>query len=198
MPVAIRRRAMNAPNHSLTIAAVMLAVFLAGCDMLIYDDLGPNGAYSDGDFEYAIHRGAVLTRLGRNPFDISGARFRDLMLDNMRGNNRVGIPADFVTRASDRTIEIYKVVAVFNLAVGVDDSDLCQGADAVTIAPSPETIRLHMAFCMGDLLLSSGWGTARGITGPDDPRLATLIRRVTYAMIPKYGLEGDDGRIFIP
>ena len=149
---------MNALNHSLSLAAVMLAVFLAGCDMLIYDDLGPNGAYSDGDFEYAIHRGAVLTRLGRNPFDISDARFRGLMLDNMRGNNRVGISADFATRASDRIIEIYKVVAVFNLAVGVDDGDLCWGADAATISPTPEAIRLHMAFCMGDLLLSSGLG----------------------------------------
>jgi hypothetical protein len=172
----------------MTFAAVLLTLFLGGCDMMIYDDVGPRGSYSEGDFDYAVRRGAIVTRLGGNPFAISGERFRRLMLDNMSGNTR-SIHADFVTQASDRTVEIYQVVSVFNLAIGVDDGDLCQGPNAVAIAPSPGEIKLHMAFCMGDQLQSSSWGTARGIKGPDDPRLATLIRRVTHALIPAQGQD---------
>ncbi len=174
---------MTAPNLSLTSAAVLLAVSLGGCDGVIYDFPGPRESYFDGDFEYATHRGAIVTELGGNPFAISGERFRDLMLDNMSGYTR-GRPADFVTAPSERTLPPHKAVAVFNLALGEDDSNLCDGPGAVAIEPSPGRIRLDMAFCIGDELISSAWGYATGVGGADDPKLRKLIRGVTYALIP--------------
>ena len=185
------RNEVTAPNLSLTCAAVLLAVSLGGCDVIIYDEIGPRGSYFNGDFEYATHRGAIVTELGDNPFAISDERFRALMLDNMRGNNR-GRPADFVTAPSERTLPVYKTVAVFNLAIGVDDSDLCDGPGAVAIEPSPGRTRLDMAFCIGDELVSSAWGYATGVGGPDDPKLRKLIRGVTYALIPADD-QNDDG-----
>ncbi len=188
---------MTAPNPSLTCAAVLLAASLGGCGVVIYDYPGPRGSYYNGAFEYATHRGAIVTELGGNPFAISNERFRDLMLDNMTGNTR-GRPADFVTAPSERTLSVYKAVAVFNLATGVDDSDLCDGPGAVAIEPSPGRTRLDIAFCIGDELVSSAWGFATDLSGPDDPKLRELIRGVTLALLPADDQLGDDDDDNIP
>lgn len=155
-------------------------------DIIVYEVEPPSLSYYDGNFEYATHRGAILTRIGGNPFDMPADRFRALVRDHMRGANWGG-PVEFTPQAGERTLPPYKVVAMFNLKRIYDSDDLCRGIDDVeTVAPSPRGLRLNMAFCLGDAAKSAAWGTARNVSGPDDPKLRALIRQVTVLLVPTF------------
>jgi hypothetical protein len=58
---------------------------------MIYGDTSPRASYHQGDFEYAIHRGAIIAEVGGNPFAMTGGRFRDLTLKHMAGINYAGL-----------------------------------------------------------------------------------------------------------
>ena len=62
-------------GHRIALAmAVVLAV--AGCaDILVYEVSPPRLSYFDGDFEYATHKGAIVTKIGGDPFAIGSKRF---------------------------------------------------------------------------------------------------------------------------
>lgn len=176
------------------VAGALLA--LAGCSAVTVEDAPPpRFSYTNGDFEYATHKGAIVTEVVGNPFGIARQAFQDRVLSLMKGQNR-GRPADFVATGGDRTFAPYKVVAAFNMPPYISGHDLCKGSAAL---PPPRAggspLTLGMAFCIGDQLKTDAKGRAATVAGIDDPRFAQLVRGVTEAMIPTHdGLDdGDDG-----
>lgn len=187
-------------GHRIALAmAVVLAV--AGCaDILVYEVSPPRLSYFDGDFEYATHKGAIVTNIGGDPFAIGSERFGALVRGHMQGASW-GAPVEFTASASDRTVPPYKVVAMFNLKPSYDGDDLCRSMDGVeTVPPSAARLRLDMAFCFGDAAKSMVWATARNLSGPDDPKFRTLIRDVTLLLIPTFTKQDtdDDTPVLVP
>ncbi len=175
--------------------AVAAALILGGCSgIVVYEYPGPQRSYYDGDFEYATHKGAIVTEVYGNPFPMPTDRFRDLVLAHMKDAAN-GPPASYVAAASQTTVASYKVVAVFNAATGSDTDDMCaDGAAVTTTAPGPR-VRLDLVFCLGDQVKTEVAGTVSGLTGTADPKFRALVRAVTHAMIPSQDAEdtGDDG-----
>lgn len=172
------------------------ALFAVGaCSAVSVEDTPPpRYSYRDGDFEYATHKGAIVTEVVGNPFGGSRQQFESRVLGYMKGQNR-GKPADFVAAGGDRTLAPYKVVAAFNMPSYISPHDLCKGSASL---PPPQagagSITLGIAFCIGDQLKSDATGRVAQLSGTDDPRLGELVRRVTEAMIPPYdGLDSGSG-----
>jgi len=165
--------------------AMATALALGGCSSVWVDDLPPpRYSYNEGDFEYANHKGAILTQIVGNPFAIPDDQFRSAALAHMQGQNR-GTPAKFVAAPSKETLAPYKVVAAFNMPANIDGYDLCKGPGA--LPPSPKRtgpVTLNMAFCFGDEIKSDARGSVYDLRGIDDPRFADLVRSVTQAMLP--------------
>ena len=177
-----------------TLTAAAASLMLGGCSgIVVYDPPGPQTAFFDGDFEYATHKGAIVTEVRGNPFAMPRDRFRDAVLGHMKGANK-GIPADFVAAASARTILPYKVVAAFNVDPATSADELC-GGTAQTAAASAAGARLDMVFCFGDDVKTEVAGTATGVKSTNDPRFRELVRLVTLALIPAQDAEdaGDNG-----
>ncbi len=185
------------PSTGKISCAVAAALILGGCSgIVIYEDPGPQRAYWDGDFEYATHKGAIVTEIHGNPFPMPMDRFRDLVLVHMKDAAK-GPPASFVATASQATVAPYKVVAVFNAATGSDTDDMCaDGAAVPRTAPGPRA-RLDLVFCLGDQVKTEVAGTVSGLTGTADPKFPEFIRSVTHALIPSQDAEdtGDAGGV---
>lgn len=163
-----------------------LAALLAtsACDgIVISERTAPRLTYFEGDFEYAIHKGAILTEVGAGPFKMPADRFEAMVRDYMRGANQ-GPEVDFAPKASDKTLLPYKVVAAFNPKVFYDGDDLCGGVKTLEAEPPSQRLRVVMAFCFGDAAKSVVVGTAPEVSGPDDPELRALIRQVTLYLVP--------------
>lgn len=173
--------------------ALAAALVLSGCSSVWVNDLPPpRYSYNDGDFEYANHRGAILTQIAGNPFNIPDSQFRSAALAYMQGQNR-GTPAKFVLKPSKETLPPYRVVAVFNLEPGYNGYDVCKGPAALPRPPKRTgPVTLVMAFCYGDEVKSDANGSVENLTGITDPRFKELVNRVTEAMLP----SGDGMEMF--
>lgn len=179
-----------------TLTAAAASLMLGACSgIVVYDPPGPQTSFYDGDFEYATHKGAIVTEVRGNPFAMPTDRFRDLVLGHMKGANK-GIPADFVAAASARTIVPYKVVAAFNVDPATSADELC-GGTARTGAASAAGARLDMVFCFGDDVKTEVAGTAIGVKSTADPRFREFVRLVTLALIPAQDSE-DVGETAVP
>jgi hypothetical protein len=178
------------------LAVVIAALTLAGCsDVWVDDAPPPRYSYNNGDFEYANHRGAILTQIVGNPFNIPDDQFRRAALAYMQGQNR-GTPAKFVLTPSTETLPPYKVVAAFNLPADYTGYELCKGPGALPRTPKRTgPVTLAMAFCFGDEVKSDARGSVADLRGINDPRFKELVNRVTEAMLPAGdGMEMfDDG-----
>jgi hypothetical protein len=167
------------------LAALVAALALGGCSSVWVDDLSPpRYNYNNGDFEYATHKGAIVTQIVGNPFSIGDDQFRSATLAQMQGRNR-GRPAKFVSAPSQETLAPYKVVAAFNMPPDITGYELCKGPGA--LPPSAKRtgqVTLGMAFCFGDDVKSDARGWVSDLRGIDDPRFAELVNRVTEAMLP--------------
>lgn len=169
----------------LGLAALAGVLALGGCSNIwVSDSPPPRYGYNDGDFEYANHKGAIVTQIVGNPFNVPDDQFRAAALAQMQGQNR-GTPAKFVLSPSNETLAPYKVVAAFNMPANVDGYDLCKGPGA--LPPSPKRtgpVTLGMAFCFGDEVKSDARGSVSNLRSIDDPSFAELVRQVTLAMLP--------------
>jgi hypothetical protein len=156
------------------------------------DTPSPRYSYFVGDFDYAVHKGAILIQIVGNPFNVPDNAFRNVALAHMQGQNR-GKPAKFVTVPDTETLPPFKVVAAFDMPANIDGYDLCKGPAALPVPPKQTgQVTLNMAFCYGDQLKSDARGWVYDLRRVDDPRFASLVKQVTLAMIP----TGDKERMF--
>ncbi len=180
--------------------AVAAALILGGCSgIVVYEYPGPQRSYYDGDFEYATHKGAILTEVHGNPFPMPTDRFRDLVLAHMK-NAPSGLPVSFVARQSRETLPGYKVVAVFNAAPGSDADGMCANGAAEPRTGAGANVRMDLVFCLGDEVKTEVAGKVTSIKDVQDPRFRAFVRTVTYAMIPVQDAEdtGDGGDNITP
>ncbi len=178
------------------IAVLGLSALLVGaCNIvLVNDNPGPRWSYFDGDFEYATHRGAIVTEVTGNPFGGNQGSFANTVRSQML-NQVSGAPAEFVSAHGPKTVRPYKVVVAFNAPPNHDGHDLCQKGANTPSQPSSGTLRMGIAFCIGDSLKSDASGQVSGLTGIGDAKFMELVQEVTRAMIPPQDGEdvGDGG-----
>lgn len=192
---------MGRMGRTTGMAAALALTTLAGCSAVYVDDLSPpRHNYHDGDYEYAVHKGAIVTQIVGNPFGIPEDAFRNAVMDRMQGHTRTNLHGRFVAAPTDQTIAPFKVVAAFNMPSNIDGHVLCKGPSAL---PPPMIVTgqmtLDMAFCFGDGLKTEARGRVAGVSGMEDPKFTSLVRRVTEAMIPaRDGMSTFEGGGSVP
>lgn len=170
-------------------------LLLGGCNaVMVNDNPGPRWAYFDGDFEYATHKGAIVTEIAGSPFSGDQKDFaktvRDLMRDQVSG-----APAEFVEEHGEKTVRPYKVVVAFNAPSDHDGHDFCSKGTETPSHRSAGSLSMAIAFCIGDSLKTEASGRVAGISGAGDAKFKALVQEVTRAMIPPQDAEdaGDGG-----
>ena len=116
--------------------ATLLAV--SGCvGMVVVHEPVDTQSYYDGAVEYAASKGELRVEVVGNPYGTDKKQFDEQVVTQMRGAN-YGPPVTFTTRASEKTRQAFKVVAVFNAPKGLTAEALCAcGATDVDPRNSP-------------------------------------------------------------
>lgn len=171
-----------------------LSALLLGCaggTIITQDHAVPAPSYFNGDFDYATRLGAIRTEVAGLPFDTDPKTFQASVRSLMDRQNR-GVPARFVAEHGDDTDPAFKVVVAFNLAPRYSGVDLCRGTEGLQMLGPARTVKVDMAFCIGDQLKTETQGRLIGGTpGPDDRQFAALVRQTTRTLIP--ARDGHDG-----
>lgn len=174
--------------------AVAALALLAACDgVIVTQPVGPQ-RYSNGDFEYAARNGAMKTEVVGNPFG-AAPNFAPLVIEYMQNANR-SVPVKFVLAPEGGGSAPFHVVMAFNPPQGSVARDACSQAGSLPTATRTTAVYLFSVFCSGDVPMSEASGTVADLTGPDDPKLRSLVRQVTYALIPGYDQKGVGATTF--
>jgi hypothetical protein len=175
--------------------AVTALALLAGCDGVVVTEPVGVQRYSNGDFEYAARNGVMKTEIVGNPFGGAAPNFAPRVIEYMQNANR-GIPVKFALEPEGRGSAPYHVVMAFNPSRGSLARDACSQAGSLPTSPGTGSVFLFSVFCAGDVALSEASGSVANLSGPDDPRLRSLVRQVTYALIPGYDHKGVGASTF--
>ena len=166
------------------LSTAFMALAIAGCNLVFVQDTpGPRANYFDGDFEFATHKGAIVTVVAGNPFGLPKNEFDSAVRRDMTNAVTIG-KAKFVAAADNETVAPFKIVVAFNTAPGISNHDLCKhGAQTPSQANKGE-INVKMAFCDGDNLKSGTAAWIAGASTTSDKRFKDLIKQAAIAMIP--------------
>ena len=166
------------------LSAAAMALLIAGCSLVIVEDLpGPRANYFDGDFEYATHKGAIVTVIAGNPFGLPKTQFDNDVRDLLTKSVIIGT-AKFVANAGSKTVAPFKVVVAFNTIPSIDNHDLCaQGGQTPTV-PQTGEINVKMAFCDGDNLKSGSAAWVSGAVAADGGKFKDLVKQAAISMLP--------------
>jgi hypothetical protein len=177
-------------KHSKVFATVIATLAIAGCSFVVVEDLpGPRANYFDGDFEYATHKGAIVTMVAGNPFGLPKQQFDDAVRRNLASSVIIGT-AKFVADPSEETLAPFKVVVAFNTASSIDNYDLCEKGANTPIASHPGQMNVKMAFCDGDNLKSGSVAWVGGASSVDDRKFKDLVKQAAISMLPSQ--DGED------
>lgn len=169
----------------LSASTALVALVLVGCsaDVLVYDAFGERGGYHAGELDYAGRKGAIHTVIAGNPFGGDKAKFDAYVLSKMQGQNR-GTPATFVPAAGPQTDPLYRTVVAFNMPKNIDADRMCREGAKLPADSGDGTVRMSIAFCVGDTSKSDASGIAYRVANLDDPKFTRLVRETTFVMIP--------------
>lgn len=172
-------------RQTLLAAPFAIAVLVGGCTAGGPTVRQPTGAqpYLQGDFQTAVSRGAIPTVVMASPGTTGHEAFAERVRDYMR-LGAADARARFVPRLGAPTPEEYSMVLMFNGPIGVSARQLCAIDARFPTRPIGERIYLQAAFCYGDGMLSEAEGELTGITGPNDPRIRTLVSQIVLALHP--------------
>ncbi len=151
--------------------------------------------YADGDAEYAMQNGEMLTRVYGNPFAPGADGIERSVTRLMKGAN-FGPEADFTPKPSGEGSAPYHVVMVFNAPRYLADELICADGFDIDTAPNGGSLTLLTGFCIGDTLLSTASGSVDGVKGPKDPKFRELVRQVIYSLFPAYDHHDFDADVF--
>ncbi|MDC0033721.1 hypothetical protein OAJ57_04070 [Alphaproteobacteria bacterium] len=185
-------------SYKILPVVVIMALVISGCNrVFVHDTPGPRANYNDGDFEFATHKGAIVTAVAGNPFDLPKQQFDTAVRVEMTRSVTIGT-ANFVAMAGDETVAPFKVVVAFNTAPSISNYDLCKHGAKTSIAPQSSRINVKMAFCEGDNLKSGTAAWVYGASNASDNRFKDLVRQAAITMIPIQDGEENGESIFRP
>ena len=92
----------------------------------------------------------------------------------------------------------FHVVVTFNTQNPLSVADICEDATQVKSRPNLQTTSMMSIFCQGGYPISYSRGYVDGLTGPQDPKLAKLVREVALSMIPRYDDHRSGGGNVLP
>jgi hypothetical protein len=173
-----------------SLAAMALAgqLGLAGCDdVTVHEPVGAQ-RISNSDFPYAARNGEIVTEVVGNPFG-SSQGFAAAVVEHMQNAHR-GPPARFVLTPERGGSAPYRVVMAFNLPRATTADETCAATDHLRTEPPGSKITLLAVFFNGTTALSQASGTVSGTTAADDRKFRSLVRQVTYALIPPFDFKG--------
>ncbi len=153
------------------------------------------GSYHPEMLQYAISRGAILTEVVGNPFDVPKEEVDAAVARSMTGAT-FGRQARFTTKAPPGYGSPYRVVVLLNPALGAQANRLCSDPGQPTSA-WPNRIRAMAAFCSGDRAITSIAGSTAKVQGPGDSAFGELIRRMTSDLFPIQDSVADDEGILV-
>jgi hypothetical protein len=141
--------------------------------------------FTDGDTEFAMQNGEILTRVYGSPFSPGNKGIERSVTRLMKGAN-LGPKVDFTPKPSGEGSEPYHVVMVFNAPRYVLAESICTDGASVGSTPAGGSLTLLSGFCIGDTLLSTASGSVSGVSSPNDPKFRLLVREVTLSLFPAY------------
>ncbi len=169
--------------HRPAVALVALSV-LAGCAAggvrVTHPEL--RSQYSRSEMLYAFDGRDAEVVVNGSPFP--GAASAARATTGVMNQVPVGPRTNFTTEAGDTARRPYRIVLAYAPAVTVTGDGLCARPDLPTRPRAGDGTSLQGALCHGPNLLSGAYATAGAVDGPDDPRFAELVARLTLALFP--------------
>ncbi len=140
------------------------------------------GSYDPEMLQYATSKGAILTEVVGNPFDVPKEEVDAAVAGSMTGAT-FGRQASFKTQVSTDYDSPYRIAILLDPVPGARAITLCSEPDQPT-ATRPDRIRAMAAFCSNDKTITSIAGSTVRVKGPRDPAFSELIRRMTMDLFP--------------
>ena len=174
-------------NLRVLFPVLMLGVVSAGCAAVKVVEHTDSQNYYDGAFEYATKDGKINTYIAGSPFAGPEAelKFKNNVFSNLYGST-FGRDVNFKSSKPNSEKYGFHVVVTFNAVNHLSVGDICEDATQIKSRPNLQTTSMLSVFCQGAHPISSSRGYVSALTGPDDPKLRSLVRGVALAMIPLY------------
>ena len=164
---------------ALSVAGVMLAACSADTVKVQPTYVG---SYDPGMLQYAVSKGAILTEVVGNPFDVPQEEVDAAVIRSMTGAT-FGRMARFTTKVSPDNNSPYRVVVLLDPAPRAQANRLCSNPNQPTAA-STDRIRAMAAFCSSDREITSISGSTAKAQETGDPAFSELIQRMTMDLFP--------------
>ena len=140
------------------------------------------GSYDPGMLNYAASKGGMLTEIVGNPFDVPKEEVGRAVTNNMTGSH-FGPKVVFTTKASPDNPSPYWVVVLFDPAPNAQAQRLCSDPNQPSAAQAGR-LRLMVAFCSSDTVITSTAGWISKPQRPTHPTFRSLIRQITVVLFP--------------
>lgn len=145
--------------------------------------------YSRSDYVYAAS-GDFPVDVRGNPLPVAQPVFEQAVVDAMQGTTW-GPPAYFVVQPEGRRPDS-RIVLGFGTSTNVNIRALCETPSGADTRFEGRPVVVAAAFCNTDRALSRVLASAPDISGPSDPRLASLMSQVVGQLLPPENPERRD------
>jgi hypothetical protein len=178
-----RCKGMTRRFLSVAVATVVGVVALSGCagESRIYNEM-ISSAYRSYLYGYGAGRRDLNTIILGNPFDIDQQELDSRLVTMLNESPTFLQPTNFTTTPGPSARQEFKAVILLNRSI-VLPNEICRAPDRVPVAELGATLRVSATFCRGGYL-STVTGELQDVTGIDDPRLRTLIRKMVPLLFP--------------
>ena len=181
-------------NSAITGAAMMALLGCSGDFVVVHNS--ESSHFDPSYLSYAAGEGAIYTEVLGNPFGVPQEQLETVVTDVMYGAH-FGPVVPFVTTKPDDYKSPYRVVMLFNPAMGVNAHRLCESSDQPTTG-STDRVRVLAVFCSSTYRESSALASVGGVNSPRDSTFRQLISQVTRELFPPRDQDiegsGDDFR----
>jgi hypothetical protein len=91
----------------------------------------------------------------------------------------------------DELSRLHRAVVIFNPALSANYDRACRDPNEPHDPVGGPEVRLMAVFCIGGITSTATFGRMQGISGPEDPQFADLLRQVSLALFPSPAPRGD-------
>jgi hypothetical protein len=174
-------------NLRVLFPVLLLGVVSAGCAAVKVVEHTDTQNYYDGAFEFATQNGEINTYIAGAPFagEDAIARFKFRVFSKLY-RSTFGRDVNFKPSKPNSEKYGFHVVITFNAVNHLSAGDICEDATQIKSRANLKTTSMLSVFCQGAHPISYSRGYVGSLSGPDDPKLESLVRGVAQAMIPLY------------